>query len=196
MISFAFAGVRWRVSFVFLLAMAVFLLLDSGGFAVAFLGAAVLHEAGHLAAMSILGAPVRLVELRASGMGIVRGGKLGYGQELVILAAGAATNLVAALILLLEGSSGSQHFSAANAAVAIFQLLPLGGLDGGSILELLMVRLLGAVSGCTAARTVSIIFAVTALCLIVWLTVQFGWSMGTLLMGMLLICALLAPRSF
>lgn len=196
MLSFFFAGVYWRVSLGFLLAITAFLLLDSGGFALCFLAAAALHESGHLAAMSLCGAPVRAVELTVGGMRLRRGGTLGYRAELFVMLAGAGCNLLAALLLLLWGGVGAQRFSAANLALAVFHLLPIGGLDGGTVLELLCVRWRGAAAGMRLARRCSVCFALTALAGLCWLCWRYGWSAGVLLLALLLVCALLAPKPF
>ncbi|MEG1875746.1 MAG: hypothetical protein RR185_09300, partial [Angelakisella sp.] len=101
MVSFCFAGVRWRVTFAFFAVAAVFLWIDGGGFALAFLGGALLHELGHLLALAFLRCPVRLVELTARGMQIFRAEAAGMSpaEEAVILLAGPGTNLLLALLL-------------------------------------------------------------------------------------------------
>lgn len=193
MISFRFAGVRWRVSFWFFGAVALFLFVDAGGFALSFLGAAAIHECGHLLAMGFLKAPVRVVELTLFGMKICRGGRVGRGAEIIILLAGAGGNLLAALVLYFWGAPGIMEFSAANTALAIFHLLPVAGLDGGSLLELFCLNIFGPASGGVIAGGISVTFCFAALAALVWVVFYHGVTGGLLMMGLLLILALFAP---
>lgn len=196
MIHFTFAGVRWRAAFGFFALTAVFLFVDSGGFALAFLGAAALHELGHLLAMGLFGVPVRLVELRMSGLLIYRDDRCrtGFFQESCILMAGAGANLLASLLLYLAGGEGAMHFSAANSALAIYHLLPVAGLDGGSLLLLFCTALFGCQRGAAVAAQLSVIFCFGAIVLLCLVTVRYGFSAGTLLMTLLFICAVLSPN--
>lgn len=196
MVHFTFAGVRWRAAFGFFALTAVFLFVDSGGFALAFLGAAALHELGHLLAMSFFGVRVRLVELRMSGMLIHRDDRChtGFLQETCILMAGAGTNLLAAVLLYLAGGEGAMHFSAANSALAIYHLLPVAGLDGGSLLLLFCTGLLGCRRGTAVAAQLGVIFCFGAIALLCLVTVRYGFSAGTLLMTLLFVCAVISPN--
>ncbi|MEG0541174.1 MAG: hypothetical protein RR528_02500 [Angelakisella sp.] len=197
MIHFSFAGVRWRAAFGFFALAAVFLFIDAGGFALAFLGAAALHELGHLLAMGFFGVPIRLVELRCSGLIIYRDDRhhTEFLQEVFILMAGAAANLLAAGLLYLLGGEGALHFSAANSALAIYHLMPVAGLDGGSLLVLFCSRALGCRRGTQVAAQLSILFCFAAIVALCMITVWYGFSAGTLLMTVLFVCALIAPPS-
>lgn len=193
MVSFFWAGVYWRVSFGFLAGVAAFLFADAGGFALAFLGAAVLHESGHLLVMACFNVPVRCVRLTLGGMYIQRGDCAGFLQELLVLVAGAAVNMLAAMLLFSHGTDGSLRFSAANAALAFFHLLPFGGMDGGSIAELICVRLFGLPCGLWVSRLCALaafLFCAVALLL---LARGYGLTATTVMLWLLLICTALAP---
>lgn len=194
MIHFTFAGVRWRAAFGFFALAAVFLFVDSGGFALSFLGAAALHELGHLLAMGLFRVPVRLVELRVSGLLIYRDDRhrTNAQQEAMILLAGAGTNLLAAGLLYLAGEGGLR-FSAANSALAIYHLLPVAGLDGGSLLLLFCSEVFGCRRGAAVAAQISVLFCVGAILLLGVATVHHGLSPGILLMTVPFICAIFSP---
>ncbi|MEG1943435.1 MAG: hypothetical protein RR049_06425 [Angelakisella sp.] len=146
MIHFTFAGVHLRASFGFFALLAIFLFVDAGGFALAFLGGAALHELGHLLAMGVFGVGIRLVELRGGGLIIHRDERhhTSFWQEVIILLSGAGANILAAVCLYIMGGDGALRFSAANTALAICHLLPIPGLDGGTLAALFFHRLKGS----------------------------------------------------
>lgn len=108
---------------------------DGPLFPCAFL-AALLHEAGHIAAIYFFGGRVSKFVLHPFGAEIVTGGKiLSYSQSLVVALSGAMINLLCALLLLLRTCPYFlQVFSAVSLGLALFNLLPFSSLDGGEAL--------------------------------------------------------------
>lgn len=113
------------------------------------LGAAALHELGHLAAARLLHVPLRGMTVGALGARIaLDDGLLSYRDEARIAAAGPAVNLLCA------ATSAALHrcrpddrllfFAAASLALAGINLLPLHGFDGGRLLGCLSAQLFGA----------------------------------------------------
>lgn len=105
---------------------------------------AVLHECGHLAVWYIL--MQRPAKIVISPIGIrlsMRDVFLSSAQELLLAAAGPLVNLIlsAAAILWMEYPGGYSlrgwNFASANLLLAIFNLLPLNGLDGTHIFRAL-----------------------------------------------------------
>lgn len=101
---------------------------------------ALLHEGGHVAVYLLL--VRRLPVLRASVTGIclsMRGLTLSPGRQLMLAAAGPATNLLLAALWLawMDGPGRYSYFgmwfAATNLLLGGFNLLPLSGLDGGQI---------------------------------------------------------------
>ncbi len=112
--------------------------LCGAGTALPFLAAAGVHEAGHLAALWLLGIRVEGVELRLTGA-VIRAELEGRGRELPAVMAGPGVNLLCAGLccrLLPVFAGYSFIFFLCN-------LLPLRPLDGGRICLLALPRLFG-----------------------------------------------------
>ena len=106
--------------------------------------AALLHEAGHWAALRLLGG--RLLSLRLGPLGAVMEGdwrRLSYGRELAVALAGPAVNLLCALALRFLPLPEREVFAGAHFMLGVFNLLPIGPLDGGRALRLALTWLLG-----------------------------------------------------
>ena len=107
-------------------------LLDPWGLVPAWLLAAAVHEAGHLAALRWLGIPVRGLELRATGA-VIRAELRGAAREGWALAAGPAVNLLLAAALPVPLWP---RLRLCSLALGLWNLLPFPPLDGGRILAL------------------------------------------------------------
>lgn len=99
---------------------------------------ALCHELGHLAALRLFGVYPERITLTALGAEITAAGqdKLSYGGELLTVLAGAAVNIVLALVF--AHVSGDYLFAGTNAILAAYNLLPIRGLDGHRALYLIL----------------------------------------------------------
>jgi Zn-dependent protease len=119
------------------------------------LAAAAAHEAGHLIALALLGAPAR--EIRLGALGAVMEAdvsRLGFGAEAVAAAAGPA----AGILLALAAARSCPELAGTSAALSALNLLPCGSLDGGRILRAGLSAFLGA------DATEKAVTAVTCVC--------------------------------
>ncbi|NLF35424.1 MAG: peptidase M50 [Clostridiales bacterium] len=134
--------IKWRrleVSSGFLLAVAVLLWLGSGTLLFWAALACILHELGHMAALRAMGGKIRALRITVVGAELVFSSRqvLSYGRELIVVLAGPACNLAAALLTarLLGAREGTHLFVGLNLVLGCFQLLPIYPLDGGRALE-------------------------------------------------------------
>lgn len=140
--------------------------------------ACALHELGHLAAIYALGGRLAGLHLTVSGAEIVpeRDTLFSYGEELLMIAAGPACSfLVAALTGWLASGAACEAlflFAGLNLAIGVFNLLPLWPLDGGRLLNLLLVRLLDPIRGEHACQLFTAILGMGLLVLGFLLMVQ------------------------
>ncbi len=100
------------------------------------LGAAAVHEGGHLLVLRLWGAKVTGFRLSAFGAAIEADcARLSYARELSAVLAGPAANLLCALGLARLGVPWTA-FIGANIVLCVYNLLPVRPLDGGRALEL------------------------------------------------------------
>ena len=131
---------RFDISPAFALAAALIYLLDGQGiFTLAVISAAV-HELGHYAALAIFGAKPYLLRLELTGAAMYFDeSRLSYGRELVAALAGPTAGL---LLAFAAAFWGAHALSGVSLILSVFNLLPIGGLDGGRVLSALLSMLL------------------------------------------------------
>lgn len=115
----------------FWVVMALELLLFPVRFLTGMLLAAAVHELGHLIAIRLTGGRVSKIELHAGGARILTE-PMEPGQELLCAMAGPAAGLLTVLAWRVF-----PELAAAGLIQSVFNLLPLGQLDGSRILECL-----------------------------------------------------------
>ena len=132
---------RVEVTGGFLLLAAWLNYLDRSLLVPAALTACALHELGHILVIRLLGGNIKGVRLTAVGAELVLARPLGYWQEGLSALAGPGTNLVLALAFC--GTAGGLTFAGLNLALALFNLAPMGRLDGGRVLYCVLALLFG-----------------------------------------------------
>ena len=127
-----------EMSFWFFLGLSLFLLFDQGNLGSMCVAAVLLHELGHIAAMTLLGVKIQRIRLTPFGIDLERGEAGSIWSELMIHLSGPLTNLCLAALL---AGMGKFHFSAVNCALGLFELCPLPTLDGGQAIFCLTQQL-------------------------------------------------------
>lgn len=140
MIELKLKHTRLRLDFSFFAAISLFLFLDNTGFGMAALCACVLHELSHFAVMAAFGIAPDAITFYGAGIRITsaKTESSGTAARVLILAAGCGANFAAAALL---RSSGNMAAAAINLFTGIFNLLPIGELDGAALLKMLFIRL-------------------------------------------------------
>ena len=119
------------------------------------LTAVIIHELGHLAAAHILKIKISGIRLSLTGAKIETGGVFSYKKEILLCLAGPLFNILACITAMpLRSveiiSSQIRDFCGICLVLAIFNLLPIRGFDGGRILY----SVVALFSGMNAAETV------------------------------------------
>ena len=128
-----------RLDFSFFAVIALYLLLDESGFGLAALAACAMHETAHFIAMTAFGVPVEQLTLYGAGIRITSS-KIEFikpFRKIVILCAGCVANFAAAFVF---WELGNYSACAVNLFTGIFNLLPMGELDGARLLKMYAVR--------------------------------------------------------
>lgn len=139
------------------------------------LTAIVIHEVGHLAAAHLLhmkpsGAAADTVGVRL----IFNGPPPSYGKEMLLSAAGPLANLVSLALSLALGSKIHAFFPSVSLALALLNLLPIEGFDGGRITHCLLSLLLPPHKADRILDLLSFLFLFTLWCISVYLMMRVG----------------------
>lgn len=128
-----------RLDFSFFAVVALYLILDASGLGLSALAACGLHELSHLAVMTAFNVPADEITFYGAGIKITspKTDEKGGIARVLILIAGCAANFAAALLFWRLGNSAA---SAINLCTGIFNLLPLGELDGAMLLKTLLIK--------------------------------------------------------
>lgn len=166
---------RWKrveVSGGAMLLGALLYYLDNQGLFLRSMLACGLHELGHYLAILALGGEINLLRITCIGAEMRLSGRRAmkwWGQMLAELA-GPLINLgVGYAVLRLWGAAG-WYFAGINFALAAFNLLPAGCLDGGRALSCLLTPLLGSMG---ADRCLKVLACALAAGLLVGAVVLF-----------------------
>jgi len=125
------------------LLLLTFSAMATGTVFLAVLMAIVFHELGHLMVLRLFGGSVRELRAGALGLEMQAKGHLSYGQELLALAAGPVANALGFALFGLVGRLWGFAYilGGAQLLLGLFNLLPICGLDGSSILWILTALL-------------------------------------------------------
>ncbi|MCD8001664.1 MAG: M50 family metallopeptidase [Oscillospiraceae bacterium] len=130
--------IRWQVSAGGALLFALLYFFDPSGLVAALLPAALAHELGHAAALSLGGARLRRLRMGVFGLELDYAGYLSDGWLLFSAAAGPGAGLIYAAVLRAVGTGDFCTRSAAvSLGLSLFNLLPVLPLDGGRMLAAL-----------------------------------------------------------
>ena len=159
MVSFRLGKIHISLDFTFFAVLGLVCTFDSGGYGLLYLAACLCHETAHLAVMAVKGHIPK--EIIFSGGGICI--KQSQNFSFAVLAAGSAANFFLFGIFrfgLQQDSVYKMIFAAANLCVGVFNLLPMGDLDGKRLIEELLIR---KFSLKTAERTINTLQTITCL---------------------------------
>lgn len=169
------------------------LLLNTDGYLLTVLLAALIHEAGHLAGAALWGREVEEMSLGLMGAGIKLGRGGSYLQDAAVAFSGAAANLLSlfpawALVRCTGGGKGAIFFFFCSLFLALMNLLPADGLDGGTILHSLAAQALDL----PRADALLLIFSRVTVVLLFALSLFLWLATGNL--SLLIVCSSLFFR--
>ena len=137
-------GTEIYISFFFAALIAFLLATDRTGLIIPTLFASFIHEGGHLFAMWLCGEQPKKIKLIPASMQIVRNFSVSARNEMAIALCGPAANIAVFLCLflnyLLSENATVLTFALLNLILAVFNLLPVSGLDGGTVLKNLWAK--------------------------------------------------------
>ena len=134
---------KLEVSNGFLLLMAWLNYADTEGLLAMTVLACIAHELGHYCMIALLGGTIESVRLTVAGAEIRLGSEMSYLREIACASAGPFLNLVLSMLCGRLRGEWWLIFAGINLSLAIFNLLPIGGLDGGRIMRCVFAQLFG-----------------------------------------------------
>lgn len=173
---------KLRIPIFSLFCLGAFIIIEPSIYLLFMLGSAFFHECGHLVMMKLWGSEIHSVTLLPLGIDIKTVPSfISYPVQIAVSSAGAGVNLLLFLIFFKIGGNFT-FFAYFNLLYAVFNLIPVKGLDGAEILE--------SISNCFfEQRTTEKIIKITSFvfCTILWV---FGIYMLLILNGNISIFAL------
>lgn len=141
---FKLLGTEFYISFLFAAVITAMIAFDRTGYILPLLFAVLMHEGGHLAAMWILDCAPKRVRLVPASVEITAKMTASHKNEIAVALCGPLVNIILfitfGLNYLVYKRSLSLICCLINLLIAAFNLLPVRGLDGGTVLFTLISR--------------------------------------------------------
>lgn len=188
---FRWFGIEIHVTVLFAVTVTFLLTIDRTGILLPMLAATFIHELGHIVAMKLLGAAPKQVILQPCSVIIVNRfpSQVDTG-DLIVSLSGPLANIIAALPLYiafrLTGNVVFANWYAVQIITAVFNLIPVFGLDGGKILLVIAGKILGSEKAVTLLKIVSLLFAGALIIAGITLIVRFESNPSLLFVGIYL----------
>ena len=131
---FTLFGIDFFISYIFVCAFLIFMANDTSGQFIPLIFSVFVHEAGHIIMLFIFGQKLKRADLKIGAIRVEYSSYAIKSERIVALLAGPLSNLLLALIWHLFGNENLFYI---NIVLCVYNLLPIKGLDGGSIIEAL-----------------------------------------------------------
>ena len=190
-------GTEIYISFLFCAVISLMLATDKTGACLPTLLAALIHEFGHLFAMWIFECQPKSIRLVPASVSITgRFPKTRCGETVITICGPLANlGLFASLMInyKISHSEVSLSFALINLIIALFNLLPVNGLDGGTLLKLSVSKITGSAErGEKTVKIITVIIGTAVLCTAVILILNKKINISMLIVGIyILMCAFL-----
>lgn len=193
--KFKFFGTEIYVSFLFCAVVCFMLAVDRTGLVIPTLFAVFIHESGHLLAMWAADCQPRAIRLIPTSVQIIREFSPKRCGETAVTLCGPLANLVIFGVLFANyfifKSEQSLIFAILNLVIAVFNLLPVAGLDGGTLLTIAISRFTDIYKAESTVRIITAIFALVVFLLGVYLWVSGTFNISVFIVAVyLMVCCL------
>lgn len=163
----------------------IMLIFQPAGVVFSSLGAAVLHESGHMLAALLLGIPLRSLDIGMFGASLkVRGTLISYPKEFLLCAAGPAMNILSAAAVCIFSefrgyySECGEWFASVSLMLGILNLMPAEGFDGGRMLAVVISSLFGPRASAKILSFTTFSSILLLWMLSVYLLIRYGTSLS------------------
>ncbi len=196
--KFKFFGCQIYISFLFWAMIAIMIVFDKTGLIVPTLLAVFFHETGHLLCMWAKGIPPKKIKLIPTSVQITAPTISSFKNDIAVSICGPLANLVIFLTLYLNFYIYKNYsvliFALINLIIALFNLLPLKGLDGGKILHCLISLKSGSEKADKALSLVTLAFSLCVIFLAVYLSFNKIFNISLYIIAIYLLLISIAKK--
>ncbi len=194
--KFKLLGTEIYVSFLFCAVICFMIATDRTGLVIPTLFAVLVHEVGHLLCMWVCECQPKSIRLIPSSVQIVRPLSTKTRGEIAIILCGPIANLAVFASLFINyltfKDDLSLHFAVLNLVIALFNLLPVSGLDGGTLLENIIAHFTDIYRAERIVRIITAVFAFFAFIIGVYLWVSQKLNISVFIVSVyLFICSVI-----
>lgn len=157
-INFKLLGVLIEIRFFFVAVLTYMLFADKNPLVIYGFFSSIIHECSHLLFMYLFNEKPEKIIFTFYGIRIEKRESIYIWKEVLILLAGPIINILIFIIFFpLRSDSVCGIIAAYNLILGLFNMLPIGGLDGGRILNLVLLRICGARKADIISKAISVI---------------------------------------
>ena len=187
---FKLFGTEFYISFLFAAVITAMLVFDRTGFILPLLFAVLVHELGHLAAMWVLDCAPKRIRLVPAAVEITTKLQSGGRYEIFIALCGPAINVLLFEILFVNylAFSNDSYLTVGliNLLIGLFNLLPVTGLDGGTVLFNILCRKAEPSRAALIMRIINFSVALSALVIAVTLCFKGQFNLSFFILALYL----------
>ena len=192
---FKIFGTEIYISFLFAATVSFLLLTDRTGMALPCLFAVLMHEIGHLFCMWVLDNSPKSVRLIPASVQITSSFSGSYKKDLTVALMGPCVNIILFLTLYLNylvyHNQSTLYYAIINLIIGLFNLLPVKGLDGGTILFCLLSKRYDYNKCCLVIKILTFAIAVVTLITAIILTINGKINISLYIIAIYLFIAVL-----
>jgi len=185
--KFKLLGTQVYISFLFVAIIALMLATDRTGLLLPSLFAVTMHEVAHLFAMWLVDLAPKRIRLIPASVQIVRKFGVSFKNEIFIALMGPVANLLLFAVLYFNflsfGNVMVQYYALINLVVGVFNLIPVVGLDGGTVLLELLSRKMDYSRATAILKIITLIVCVTCFVLAIFMFIKGKFNPSVLILA-------------
>lgn len=185
--KFKLLGTQIYISFLFVAIIALMLATDRTGLLLPSLFAVTIHEVAHLFAMWLVDLAPKRIRLIPASVQIVRKFGVSFKNEIFIALMGPVANLLLFAVLYFNflsfGNVMVQYYALINLVVGVFNLIPVVGLDGGTVLLELLSRKMDYSRATAILKIITLIVCVTCFVLAIFMFIKGKFNPSVLILA-------------
>ncbi len=191
LMRFRFLGTEIYVSFLFMAVVTVMLATDRTGMILPSLFAVIMHEIGHLFTMWVLDCAPKQIRLIPASVQITTDITNRYKTDIAVALCGPFTNFLLFGVLYFNYLAFKNEitlcYALINLVIGLFNLLPVTGLDGGTVLFSVLAKHIEYSRARLVVRIITLIVSASVLFVGVMFTLRGKLNLSIYILGIYLL---------